>query len=280
VRIQLLPVVLALCLAAPLLAQNPPSEETIEFFSRNCTSCHTIGGGNLTGPDLRGLAERRDRDWVVRFLLDPKGTLDAGGDYEQRLLQTARGVYMPPVPGLDRRLAEKLFALIEQESALEESRFKGLQISDRPLTAHDVERGRELFLGRRALQGRGPACSTCHTTAGMGGLGGGSLGPDLTAAYARLEGRTALAAWLSAPPSPTMQPVYGAHTLDGEEVLALVAYLQDQARSGIAEAAPRRLPFVLAGLALAAAMLVALDLIWRNRFRGVRRSLVHERRTA
>lgn len=265
----------AALLAAPLAAQDPPSEETIEYFSRNCQSCHTIGGGRLTGPDLKGFTERRDRDWAKRFLLDPKAVLDAGGEYERQLLREARGVYMPPVPGMTEKLAGKLYDLIAAESALEESRFQGIQVSDRPLTDADVARGRRLFLGRESFESGAPACVSCHTSAGLTGLGGGILGPDLTAAYGRLEGRAALVAWLSSPPSPVMQPVFAEHSLDGEEILALVAWMQDEAKGGVAESPPRRMPFVLGGVALAGALLVLFDLLWRGRFRGVRRKLVH-----
>ena len=265
----------ATILAGPLLGQDPPSEETIEYFSLNCKSCHTIGGGPLTGPDLKGFHERRDLAWLTRFLKDPKATLDGGGEYEQQLLQDARGQYMPPVANVTPALASKLFDLIAAESVSESPRFAGVQVSDRPLTDADVERGRRLFLGLDRFESGAPACISCHTSAGLDGLGGGILGPDLTAAYGRLEGRTALAAWLSAPPSPVMQPVFAEHGLDGEEILALVAWMQDEAQAGVAESTPRVLPFVLAGVALAGGLLVLFDLLWRGRFRGVRRPLVH-----
>ncbi len=275
-----LSVLMAAVVAAPGTAQDAPSEETIAYFARNCASCHTIGGGPLTGPDLAGLTQRQDAEWVTRFLMDPKGTLDAGGEYEQRILADARGVYMPPVPGMTPALAAKLITLIEREEQKETSQFAGIQVSDRPLTAADVQRGRELFMGARAFASRAPACVACHTSATIGGFGGGNLGPDLTAVYARLEGRTALAAWLSSPPSETMKPLFADRPLDSEEVLALVAFLGEEASSGLDQSESSNLPFLLMGLGLAATLLVAFDLIWRNRFRGVRRSLVHEARNA
>ena len=271
---------LASAIASPNSAQDAPSEETISFFARNCASCHTIGGGRLTGPDLKGLGERRDEAWVTKFIRDPKGTIDSGGEYEQGVLGESRGVYMPTIPGINAGLAAKLFTLIEQEGAKEKSQFAGIEVSDRPLTEVDVQRGRELFLGARAFKSGAPACVSCHTTVSIGGFGGGNLGPDLTAVYARLEGRTALAAWLSSPPSNTMKPIFDKKGLEGEEVLALVAFFSDEASSGYDESESRILPFILMGLGVAASLLVILDLVWRNRFRGVRRSLVHEARNA
>ena len=43
------------------------------MFKKICTGCHTIGVGDKVGPDLRGVTERRDRAWLVRYLRDPLG---------------------------------------------------------------------------------------------------------------------------------------------------------------------------------------------------------------
>lgn len=263
--------------AAPAVAQSPPSEETIEFFKLECSSCHTIGGGRLTGPDLEDLAERQEREWFVEFLLDPQSKLSGGDPYGQKILSEARGVPMPQNPKMTRELAEKLLDLIDAESALETSRFAGVQLSDRPLTEQDVELGGRLFRGETPFQEGGPACISCHAVAGLSGLGGGHLGPDLTSAYSRLEGRKALGAWLSTPPSVVMQPLYTDAPLDSEEVLALVAYLRETASAGELEAPSTSLQFVLSGIALAAVLMVLFDVLWRGRFRSVRRSLLAQR---
>lgn len=268
---------LALALPATAAAQDPPSEESINFFKVNCASCHTIGGGRLTGPDLKDLSSRNEREWFVEFLLDPKGKLDSGDPYGQKILSEARGVPMPPVPGMTRELATKLLDLIDTESAAETSRFAGVQLSDRPLTDADIRRGEDLFMGAEALESGAPACISCHSVNGLSGLGGGHLGPDLTSAYSRLEGRKALGAWLSSPPSIVMQPLYTDAPLDSEEVLALVAYLKDTAGRGELEAESTSLEFVLAGIGLAAFLMVLCDVLWRKRHRSVRRTLLAQR---
>jgi len=259
---------------APAPAQDPPSEETIQFFQVNCASCHTIGGGRLTGPDLKGATDRQDRDWMIAFILDPKASIDSGDPYALKILAEARGVPMPPVPGLTRDRAGKLIDLIAAESALEKSRFAGVQLSDRPLTADDAERGHGLFVGRQPFMEGGPACLSCHTVGGLGSLGGGLLGPDLTGAFARLEGRRGLGAWLAAPPSAVMQPLYSGEPLDSEEILALIAFLRDSATSEDAAPSSASLTFMLSGIGIAALFMVAFDVVWRRRFRAVRRPLV------
>ena len=37
------------------------------IFKQNCTQCHTIGGGTLIGPDLKGITNKRKKDWIKKF---------------------------------------------------------------------------------------------------------------------------------------------------------------------------------------------------------------------
>lgn len=259
----------------PSAAAQAPSEEAYRFFELNCTSCHTVGGGRLAGPDLKDVSQRQERDWLVRFMLDPKAVIDSGDGYALDLLREAKGVVMNKVPGLDATLAGKLLDVIDVESALESSRFAGVQLSDRPLTAADEARGRALFRGELDFASGAPSCLSCHDVEGTGALGGGRLGPDLTSVYARMEGRAALGAWLSSPPSAVMAPVFRSQPLDSEEVLALTAYLKQTAESGVEAAGPGTLAFLLWGFGLAALVLVGFDVAWRDRYRATRRPLVH-----
>jgi mono/diheme cytochrome c family protein len=261
----------ALASAAPARADGDADD-----FRANCASCHTIGGGRITGPDLKGVTTRRPKEWLVGFIRDPKGVIDSGDPYAARLLADARGVLMPNIAGMTAKRAEGLLALIEAESKLEKSVFATSGVSDRAFTPEDIARGREIFLGSRRLAAGGVACISCHVAGEMPWLGGGRLGPDLTDAYARLEGRKALGAWLVAPPTATMKPLFAPHPLDAEqEILPLLAFLEDVARRPPpASAAPRRLAFVLVAAGAAGVFLVLLDRAWRRRFRGVRRRLV------
>jgi mono/diheme cytochrome c family protein len=269
-------------------AADPPSEETISYFKQNCASCHTIGGGKLTGPDLKGATTRRTPDQLAKFILDPKAGIDGGDPYLVKLWNDANGVYMPPPAGITADRAAKLVELIEAESALEKSQFAGTALSDRALTAADTERGRAIFDGTRPLAKGAPACIACHSVEGVPFFGGGRLGPDLTGAFARLGGRKALGAWLTAPQSPTMTPVYRGHEMDEQEILGLVAYLKDRAESGspaVLAADPKAVPsgagrfeFLVAGVGGLLAALALFDVFWRNRFRSVRRALVEKSR--
>ncbi len=266
------PGLLASLLAGPALAQNAAAD-----FRQNCVSCHTIGGGRLVGPDLKGVLDRQSRDWLSRFIVDPKRVIDGGDAYARKLLQESGGVMMPSLPGMSDARARALVDLIETESALEKSQFKGTQVSERPFTPADVTLGRELFTGKRPLKQGGAACLSCHS-AGTVALGG-ALGPDLTKAYERLGGRRGLSSWLSAPATPTMQMLLGSRPLDPEETLSLVAYLETTARDPApAAASTGRFEFVALGIVGAVAGLSLMNRIWNRRLRGVRRQLVESAR--
>jgi len=104
--------------------------------------------------------------------------------------------------------------------------------------------------------------------------GGGRLGPDLTQAFGRLQGRKNLASWLLAPPTPTMQPVFRKKALRSDEILPLVAYLEASAKAGGADDSAGPLNFFLLGLGGTAAALIVFGSSWKTRFRAVRRPLV------
>ena len=265
---------LALCWSQALPAQQPPAD----YFRQSCANCHTIGGGRLTGPDLKDVEQKKDRAWLVRWLQNPKGMIDAGDPYAQNLLQDSRGVVMPTVVGMSPATANALLDLIAAESKLPKSRFAGSQISDRPFTPQDVAIGRQLFTGSRRLAGGGPACISCHTMRGLGGLSGGRLGPDLSLVYERLQGRKGLSAWLMNPASLTMAPVFRNTQIQPDEILPLVAYFEDAAKKGGQDDSSALLNFFLLAAGAMVVGLVSLDAIWKKRIHGVRRQLV-ERRT-
>jgi mono/diheme cytochrome c family protein len=256
------------------------AQEAADFFRQNCISCHTVGGGRLTGPDLKNVTQRKEREWLVEFLQNPQATIDKGDPYALKLQQEARGVVMPNINGMSKDRAQALLGMLEAESKLPKSQFAGMQISDRPFTSYDITQGRAFFLGERGLVNAGPACISCHTVKGNGALGGGRLGPDLTRVYERLQGRKNMAAWLFAPATPTMSSVFKQHGLKPEEILPLVAFFEDSARRGGQDDSAARLNFFLLGLGGAALGLVVMDAAWKHRFRSVRRTLVENSRRA
>jgi mono/diheme cytochrome c family protein len=184
-----------------------------------------------------------------------------------------------PTLGVPADMIPKLLDLFAAESALPVSQFVGpggpvgAATGPKPMTQADIDLGRQIFMGAKALTKGGPACIACHQVPGVPALGGGRLGPDLTGAYGRLGGQAALTTWLGAPASNTMKPVFATRALTPEEAHALVSFLKATgARGGAAPASMGN--FVLLGLLGMTIGLMVFDFAWKKRFRAVRRPLV------
>jgi protein SCO1/2 len=65
------------------------------LFESRCSSCHTIGGGDRIGPDLLGVAERRDPAWLKRYLKEPEKVLAQGDPTATALFEKYKRVNMP-----------------------------------------------------------------------------------------------------------------------------------------------------------------------------------------
>jgi mono/diheme cytochrome c family protein len=258
----------------PAASRRVAAQETADYFRQNCTSCHTIGGGRLTGPDLKDVEGRKDSDWLVRFILDPQAMLDSGDPYVTKLKEESRGNVMTKAVGITKDRAEALLKLIAAESKLERSQFAGMTIPTEPFTPEEIQLGEDYFTGVRRFENAAAACYSCHAVRGTGALGGGRLGPDLTLAFERLEGRKNLWAWLTAPATSTMQPLFKKRPLTEEEIRVLVAFLEESTAKGGEENMSGPLAFLLLGLGGAVLGMVLFDTVWKKRFRAVRSLLV------
>ncbi len=71
------------------------AQEGPEMF-RVCAACHTIGGGKLIGPDLKGVNERHDEAWLIKFLQNSQEVIKAGDTTAVRLFAEYNNIPMPP----------------------------------------------------------------------------------------------------------------------------------------------------------------------------------------
>lgn len=258
---------------------TPARAQSIEdSFRQSCFGCHTIGGGTRVGPDLKNVFARKDKPWLRDFILDPMAAINAGDPYALKLVKESGGKVMSSTPGMTKDLAEKLLDFIQAESERPKSQFQGIQLDARPLRPEDSLAGHEFFTGQRRFENGAPACFSCHTVNKLGLVSGGRLGPDLSRSFESIGGREALSAWLSAPASPTMAPVYRNKALEADEILSLVAYLNDCNQEKSLDQSPIQAHLVFFAVIGAGLILWLMDTIWKKRFRGVRRSLVEKQR--
>ena len=65
------------------------------MFKKLCAPCHTIGVGDRVGPDLRGVTERRQHEWLTRFITTPDKVLAEKDPVALALAAKFPGVRMP-----------------------------------------------------------------------------------------------------------------------------------------------------------------------------------------
>lgn len=256
----------ALVASPPLFAQDGKA-----LFTDNCAPCHAIGGDPGVGPDLRDLGRRRNSDWLTRFILDPEGVTKSGDAYAVALAKKYDGTIMPPPPVTREQIA----AILQYVDAVSSTAAPAAAAPppEPAFTQDDVSRGRALFLGATRLTAGGPSCMSCHAAGGEPGLGGGSLGPNLSAVAKRLNGAKGTSAWLASPPTPIMKSVFRPAPLTPPEVTALTAFLSDRAAGGGRSSTEGR-RFLASGLFAAAVLLGLIGFVWRGRLRPVRRGIV------
>lgn len=249
-------------------------EDGQAIFDQQCAGCHTIGGGKLTGPDLQGLADRREQAWVERFIREPDKVI-ASGDPIAKQLVKEYGLAMPNLGVSDTQLAALVAFLGFEKQApptTETTTTETTTTEPEPISAGHADRGKLLFEGSERFEAGGPPCLSCHSVAGVGALGGGQLGPDLTGAVGKYGGTRGLQAVLDAVAFPTMAPIFSRRHLTAAERADLAAFLE----SAATDQRPARQAGKLVGLSVGVATVIVLLalVIWRRRLYGVRRSLV------
>ena len=258
-------------------AQAQSAAEGQALFGNKCYSCHNIGSGDKQGPDLKGVTTRRTKDWLHGFINTP-AAFNAKGDPQAQQLFSKFSPTVMPDQGLTPEQIDLLLALITDLTNRNEVFVPAGAKLSRSIVPSDVNGGWQFFTGRARLQNGGAACISCHSVKGVGMLGGGTLGPDLTAVSIKYRDPE-LISILQNPNFPTMSTVFATHRLNDEEIVQLFALFQAAKlanpippnKAGITTLDPR---FFVIGVGSMLLVLALLHLAWRNRLRGVREQLV------
>ena len=266
-RVNLSRILLALLLSGLVLpgvshAQaSPPAQSAQEgeaLFRQYCAGCHTIGGGDLAGPDLLSVAEKRDPEWLEHWLAEPDRMIADGDPLALELLAQYNNI---PMPNQNLSLSE-IDALLAYLGVAPPS-LPSPQ-AQQPALVGDPQTGKDLFTGAKSLAAGGSACVACHDTAGLGAPGGGLLGPDLTQAVQRYGGEAGLRGTLGVIAFPSMVPVYQNRPLTPQEQADLTAFLAQSTAQSSPSRGLRHLVVYLLAFGAMDVLLVGL-FFWHRR---------------
>lgn len=82
------------------------------IFSQTCTACHTIGKGQLVGPDLAGVTTRREESWLKRQIQEPDQLIAEKDPIAMELLKASNNVPMVPL-GLKDAQVQSVIAYLK-----------------------------------------------------------------------------------------------------------------------------------------------------------------------
>ena len=255
-----------------VLAAQGQADRGQESFQTLCSVCHTIGGGQLVGPDLQGVSERRSEDWIIAFVQRSQQLVQAGDPVAVALFDEYNQIMMP-----DQPLSDEEIRYILQYIRAAPSTAPAEPPDVEQATEEQILLGQALFQGTTRFANGGPTCNSCHDVTNDAVIGGGILARELTDVFSRLGG-PGVRAILGTPPFPVMQRAYVDKPLTNEEVMALVGFLQ-RADEEQALHQPRDygLQLFLAGVVGTALLLGLYSLMWSGRKRGSVNQSIYDR---
>lgn len=194
------------------LPQAPQLIRGRQLLARlNCQGCHKLQGIDrpaMLGPDLSSVGTKVSREWIYKWLKEPRTVVDKEGNVAVNGYETEEEPRMPKF-----RLSEtELRALTAYLSVQKSKPLAPYKISPAVLAAWS--RNPEL-ISQGELRFRQMFCSTCHslavTRAGETKLIGGDIGPELTKVGSKVNPDW-LVDWLRDPETyllHTRMPRYG-----------------------------------------------------------------------
>ncbi|HEX9078725.1 MAG TPA: c-type cytochrome [Desulfuromonadaceae bacterium] len=223
---------LLLCMVA--VSSPALADQGKELFAKHCASCHTIGGGDSGGPDLKGVTAREPAAWLERIISEPD-RLTADKDPTQAGLVKKYGFEMPNL-GISRDDARRIIAYLGGEAApaatsadsgAPQASGQAPSPKEEAASPELIAMGKALFEGSRSFGKGGAPCAACHAF-DAAGIRGGNLAVDLTHLYEGM-GDQGMKGVLTALSFPIMKKAYGDKPLTDGEVKALIAFARDAA---------------------------------------------------
>lgn len=219
----------ALLVAGWLSGIQPASaqESGKQIFQKACAACHSIGGGRLVGPDLKGVNDKHPEDWLLKFIKSSQAMVKSGDKTAMALLEAFSKMPMPDQALSDDQIRSVLAHIKEAgggpAAGTEAPAAQAAPVAE--VHPDEIQRGQDLFEGKLRFSNGGPSCNACHHVTSDALLGGGVLAAELTLVFSRM-GKEGVSAILGSSPFPVMGAAYAGKEFSPQEISALVAFLQ------------------------------------------------------
>lgn len=269
----------SICLTVFIGIKNVNSQDGANLFKTKCASCHTVGKGRTVGPDLQGITEKRNIDWLFKFIVSSKQMIDKGDPEAIATFQE----FKTPMPDFSLSQAEikSIIEFIDGGGA-------GLEVKVDPIaealqkkvdsiitgnTSESIKKGKDLFNGYAQFVNKGASCAVCHNVTDNNYGHGGLLAKDLTNAFTRLGGHAGIKGIILMPPFPSMQETYLNNPITEEEAAYIQLYFQQQDKLNTAGPIVQKWVLIAAGALGFLICAIFIFILWNKR---KKRSLNYE----
>jgi nitrite reductase (NO-forming)/hydroxylamine reductase len=173
----------------------------LAVFEQECASCHTVGGGTLVGPDLAGITDVRDNEWLHAWIIDPEAFAESDSD--------AAAMFTGGMPASGLSDADLGDVIVYLETTTDIDGPSAAPEGPRDLSDAELAEASEVFFNR---------CAGCH-----GVLRAGATGPAIQPEDRTLEIGTAGIQTILTKGTPGGMPAWGDSGILSEEEIELVA---------------------------------------------------------
>lgn len=241
------------------VVQRANAFDAMQTFTKKCSSCHSVGGGDGVAPDLKDIKSRRSEDWLIKFISSSEAMVSSGDPTAVELFEKFNKKVMPD-QDLSVSDIRALLDFIQSGGVVITPMDAKSALDAKP---YDIQNGEDYFMGRKPLSGGGVACISCHSVGVLGPLGGGTLAKNLTPAYSAYKDN-GLSKALKNIAFPVMQQVYADHPLNDDEIYQIKSFLYKADQAGLSNPGVQK-KFVFLGLGGTVLALGGIDFIWRRR---------------
>jgi nitrate reductase gamma subunit len=208
--------------------------EAKKIFTTRCTACHTFGKGVKVGPDLKGVTERRQRPWLLKFVRSSSTVIASGDATAVELFGQFNQMRMPDWVDLTEDQVNSIMDWLATNGPDQQDIDARLAES---ATLAEIESGRQLFHGERPFVNGGTACVSCHSIRDGGHTVGGSLAADLTDMFSIYQDG-AVTQFLKHPCFRRLPESTSASFLSREEQFYIKGYLRQAVLADRSDGAP------------------------------------------
>lgn len=95
-------------------AQDGDAANGETLFNNNCKACHSPKDERVVGPGLKGIQQRRDLAWLVKWVKNPNGVIQSGDEYAVKLYNDYGKAQMTAFPSFGETEIKDILAYIEK----------------------------------------------------------------------------------------------------------------------------------------------------------------------